>query len=234
MAADPLNEHLVLSEEPPAESSPAAVPRQVRHREVQPFEQYHPPPPAAAPREGREGTQASHERDAADGSQPYPKTSVAQITVNPAAAKTHWQGHRGGGGGLDARLRTPAAPGLRFNVLQQHHGKHITAELVPVTEDERAPPPAAAEHSNGGAGGVNNNSSGRQVGYGGGGGGGPHRGGGVGLPHSAGRKQGADSVAGPKAANKSVDIGECGGKMIHSVMYANENVEMILACLIMS
>ena len=157
---------------------------------------------------------------------------AAQITVNPAAATaaattapvaTHWQGHRVRTSYHPAPSAAPQPPpatsGLRFNVVQQHHGKHNTSELVPVTEDERAPPPT--DRNNGV--GVNNN--GRQAGYGG-----SHRGG-MGLPHSEGRKQ---DVAGSMGAIKSVDIGECGKKWVPPsplfiIMYANENLEMILA-----
>ena len=198
MAADPLNEHLVLGEEPPAESTPAAVPRQVHHRhhhqvQQQPEQCYQP------------GTHARRGRDG-DGSH---SMSLAQITVNPAAPSGHH-------GGFDQRLRTsyhpapPASSGLRFNVVQQHHGKHSTSELVPVAEDEKGP--TAADHSNG----VNNNNNGRQArsapGYGYGD---QHRGGtGAGVPHSVGRKQGADNIAGSMATIKSVDIGECGKKWV--------------------
>ena len=240
MAADPLNEQLVLSEEPPAESSPAAAPSRVhrRHLQVQQQEQYdqQPPPPPplpAVPPAGRPGAQVSRGRDG-DGSHHCPKMSLAaQITVNPATAAattapvaTHWQGHRVRTSYHPAPSAAPQPPpatsGLRFNVVQQHHGKHNTSELVPVTEDERAPPPT--DRNNGV--GVNNN-NGRQAGYAGGG---SHRGG-MGLPHSEGRKQ---DVAGSMGAIKSVDIGECGKKWVPPsplfiIMYANENLEMILA-----
>ena len=217
MAADPLSEHLVLSEEPPAQSSPAAAPRQVhlQHHQVQQPEQCYPPPPSlpsVPPAAARPGTQARRGRDGDGGSHRRSKTSLAQITVNPAsaAASVVTQGHHGG---YDHLLRPschpasssaprppPTSSGLRFNVLQQHHGRQNTSELVPaVTQDDEEGPTTTTDHNNG----VNNN-NGRQVrprsvpGYGGG-----DRGG-SGLPHSVGSSVGR---------KQDLDIGECGKKM---------------------
>ena len=244
MAADRLNEHLVLSEEPPAESSPAAVPRHVHRLQVQQPEQCHRPPLTADSPAALERTtlQVGRGRDGAG-------TYHAQITVNPAAAALspssaaaagHWQagsrsGGGGGGGGSDHRQRTShhlqrgsASSGLRFNVVQQHHGRHNTSELVPVSEDDRGPPPLPTKTFNG-TGAVNNNSNGRQAGHDGGDGNVPHRGG-AGLHHFTGRQQEvADPIAGSMATVKSVDVGECGkNQSLFIIMYANENLEMVL------
>ena len=238
MAADRLNEHLVLSEELPAESSPAAVPRHAHRLQVQQPEQCHRPPLTADSPAALERTtlQVGRGRDGAG-------TYHAQITVNPAAAALspssaagHWQaGSRSGGGSSDHRQRTShhlqrnsASSGLRFNVVQQHHGRHNTSELVPVSEDDRGPPPLLTKTYNG-TGGVNNNSNGRQAGHDRGDDNGPHRGG-AGLHHYTGRQQeAADPIAGSMATIKSVDVGECGkNQSLFVIMYANENLEMVL------
>ena len=246
MAADPLSEHLVLSEEPPAESTPAMSTRQAHHyRQAPRHEQLQQPQP---PPTFHPGTQASSpesivEHDfipqdeisrLTDGAT-YKTTvlksaaaSPAQITVNPAASASLPQGYHGG---TDHRLRTAyhhaestasrfhpstaaaatATAGLRFNVVQQQHGKHITSELVPVTEDAAAAATAARYTTRTGAVNNNSNNNGLQVllpnAPGGGDGGGDR---GVG-PHSTasssiGRKQLLEDTR--AAAAKSVDIGE--------------------------
>ena len=242
MAADPLSEHLVLSEEPPAESTPAMSTRQAHHyRQAPRHEQLQQPQP---PPTFHPGTQASSpesivEHDfipqdeisrLTDGAT-YKTTvlksaaaSPAQITVNPAASASLPQGYHGR---TDHRLRTAyhhaestasrfhpstaaaaATAGLRFNVVQQQHGKHITSELVPVTEDAAAAATAARYTTRTGAVNNSSNSNGHQVLLPNAPGGGDR---GVG-PHptassSIGRKQLLEDTRAAAAA-KSVDIGE--------------------------
>ena len=142
--------------------------------------------------------------------------------MNPAASASPTQGYHDG---TDHRLRTSyhsewtagrfpsaaaaagATTGLRFNVVQQQHGRHVTSELVPVTEDAAA---VAARYTTR-TGAVNNN-NGHQVplpnapggGGGGGRGTGPHS-----VAPSIGRKQLLEDSRATAAAAKSVDIGEC-------------------------